>query len=130
MSGEGRTDKVVVRAAAWWLLLVGLSFWLQDYVGDEPPAFGCIIVPWCAKGSSDGAWVFLSATLIVAVELWRLSKVGLIGAVVVLLWLVVAGLWRLAGVREHMAIGFLLVNLCLVVVLARRSAWRTCGKWL
>ena len=129
--GERAGNPLVLRGAAWWLLLVGLSFWLQDYLGaSEAPAFECFALPWRAKGSSDGARLLLIGIVVIAAELWRLRKVGLIGAAAVLLWLVSVGLWRLADAREYMAAGFLLINLQLGLVLARASTWRACAKWV
>ena len=130
-SGERTGNPLVLRGAAWWLLLVGLSFWLQDYLGaSEPPAFECFALPWRAKGSSDWAWLLLIGIVVIAAELWRLRKVGVIGGAAVLLWLVSVGFWRLADAREYMAAGFLLINLQLALVLVRASTWRACAKWV
>ena len=67
----GRTRSnmtVVLRAIAWWLCLIGTSFWLLDYAGDESPIVSCIDVPWHPKGTvSAAAWGVLLATFLSAV---------------------------------------------------------------
>ena len=123
---------LLLRGAAWWIAVVGIAFWLLDYCGKMSVMSLCVGEPWVVTPgrASAGAWLLLGATAATAVELWRLARIGVAGAVFLLTTIVIAGAWQFMGYGHYMAAVFLLINAVILIALIRHGAWRTCRSWL